>query len=171
MESVSRREFLHKGLLGVGATVTFSNSWASVISNKISKPSADVIIELTANKKELEVLNGKRTFFWCYTGRLVKGPKDSLTTLPNSYLGPTISVRTGDRVKIIFKNKVDEKSIIHWHGLDVSHENDGHPHFAVNQGDSYEYEFEVSNRAGMYWYHPHPHGRTGFQVYQGLAGL
>ena len=23
----------------------------------------------------------------------------------------------------------------------------------------------------MYWYHPHPHGRTGFQVYQGLAGL
>lgn len=27
------------------------------------------------------------------------------------------------------------------------------------------------NRAGSYWFHPHPHGRTGKQVYFGLAGL
>jgi FtsP/CotA-like multicopper oxidase with cupredoxin domain len=33
------------------------------------------------------------------------------------------------------------------------------------------YDFEVTNRAGTYWYHPHPHMRTGAQVYQGLAGL
>jgi blue copper oxidase len=41
----------------------------------------------------------------------------------------------------------------------------------IPQGDSYLYEFEVKNRAGTYWYHPHPHGRTGPQVYGGLAGL
>ena len=35
----------------------------------------------------------------------------------------------------------------------------------------YVYEFEVLNRAGTYWYHPHPHMRAGAQVYQGLAGL
>jgi FtsP/CotA-like multicopper oxidase with cupredoxin domain len=29
----------------------------------------------------------------------------------------------------------------------------------------------VTNRAGMYRYHPHPHMRTGAQVYQGLAGV
>jgi blue copper oxidase len=29
----------------------------------------------------------------------------------------------------------------------------------------------VINRAGTYWYHPHPHGMTGPQVYGGLAGL
>ena len=33
------------------------------------------------------------------------------------------------------------------------------------------YEFEVKNRAGTYWYHPHPHGQTGHQVYGGMAGL
>ena len=33
------------------------------------------------------------------------------------------------------------------------------------------YDFEVTNRAGTYWYHPHPHMRTGAQVYHGLAGL
>ncbi|MCB0037005.1 MAG: multicopper oxidase domain-containing protein, partial [Anaerolineales bacterium] len=35
----------------------------------------------------------------------------------------------------------------------------------------YIYEFEVTNRAGTYWYHPHPHEQTGAQVYYGLAGL
>ncbi|HKJ27411.1 MAG TPA: multicopper oxidase domain-containing protein, partial [Anaerolineales bacterium] len=29
----------------------------------------------------------------------------------------------------------------------------------------------VLDRAGTYWYHPHPHGRTGPQVYFGVAGL
>jgi FtsP/CotA-like multicopper oxidase with cupredoxin domain len=34
--------------------------------------------------------------------------------------------------------------------------------------------FDVVDRAGLYWYHPHPHGpdggRVGFQSYAGLAG-
>jgi FtsP/CotA-like multicopper oxidase with cupredoxin domain len=48
---------------------------------------------------------------------------------------------------------------------------DGHPRFMIPQGQRYVYEFEVLNRAGTYWYHPHHHTRTGPQVYNGLAGL
>jgi FtsP/CotA-like multicopper oxidase with cupredoxin domain len=48
---------------------------------------------------------------------------------------------------------------------------DGHPSYVIPRGDTYIYEFEVRNRAGTYWYHPHPHGTTGPQVYGGLAGL
>jgi len=48
---------------------------------------------------------------------------------------------------------------------------DGHPRYAIAPGASYEYDFQVINRAGMYWFHPHPHGLTGPQVYYGLAGL
>jgi FtsP/CotA-like multicopper oxidase with cupredoxin domain len=48
---------------------------------------------------------------------------------------------------------------------------DGHPRFIIPHGQSYVYEFEVLNRAGTYWYHPHHHDRTGPQVYNGLAGL
>jgi FtsP/CotA-like multicopper oxidase with cupredoxin domain len=37
-----------------------------------------------------------------------------------------------------------------------------------------EAAFDVVDRAGPYWYHPHPHGpdggRVGFQCYAGLAG-
>jgi FtsP/CotA-like multicopper oxidase with cupredoxin domain len=48
---------------------------------------------------------------------------------------------------------------------------DGHPRLVIPRGATYVYEFEVRNRAGTYWYHPHPHGMTGPQVYGGLAGL
>ena len=33
------------------------------------------------------------------------------------------------------------------------------------------YEFQVIDRAGPYWFHPHPMGRTAEQVVMGLAGL
>jgi len=48
---------------------------------------------------------------------------------------------------------------------------DGHPRLVIPGGETYVYEFEIRNRAGTYWYHPHPHGLTGPQVYGGLAGL
>jgi FtsP/CotA-like multicopper oxidase with cupredoxin domain len=48
---------------------------------------------------------------------------------------------------------------------------DWHPRLAVRQGGEYVYDFQVTSRAGTYWYHPHPHQRTGAQVNQGLAGL
>jgi FtsP/CotA-like multicopper oxidase with cupredoxin domain len=48
---------------------------------------------------------------------------------------------------------------------------DGHPRFAIAPGERYVYDFTVVNRAGSYWFHPHPHGRTGKQIYFGLAGL
>jgi FtsP/CotA-like multicopper oxidase with cupredoxin domain len=47
---------------------------------------------------------------------------------------------------------------------------DGHPDCAVDPGETFVYEFEILNRAGMYFYHPHPHEVTATQVYRGLAG-
>ena len=38
-------------------------------------------------------------------------------------------------------------------------------------GRTYVYEFEVVNRAGTYWYHPHPEPLTGGQVIRGMAGV
>ncbi|MGH9837326.1 MAG: multicopper oxidase domain-containing protein [Blastocatellia bacterium] len=60
---------------------------------------------------------------------------------------------------------------MHWHGLHVAPEMDAHPSLLVAPGQTYVYEFEVTNRAGTYWFHPHPDGRTARQVYNGLAGL
>jgi FtsP/CotA-like multicopper oxidase with cupredoxin domain len=94
-----------------------------------------------------------------------------METLENSYLGPLLHLQRGQKIRVHFNNQIDEESIIPWHGLRVPDTADGHPRHAIHQGQSYDYEFSVLNRAGTYWYHPHPHGRTGPQTYYGLAGL
>jgi FtsP/CotA-like multicopper oxidase with cupredoxin domain len=131
----------------------------------------DVELVLTAAPDEVPLLPGAPTRVWRFGGRLLTGPVDTLETMPGSYLGPIIRLRRGQRVRIRFHNQLEENSIVHWHGMDVPERADGHPRLAIGRGQEYLYEFEVTNRAGMYWYHPHPHMRTGAQVYAGLSGL
>ena len=131
----------------------------------------DVELSLTAARSELNLLPGAPTRVWRFSGRVQRGPESALQVVPGSYLGPVIRLRRGQKVRIRFRNNLAEPSIVHWHGLDVPEAADGHPRLAVAAGREYVYEFEVVNRAGTYWYHPHPHLRTGAQVYQGLAGL
>ncbi len=128
-------------------------------------------IELTAAPGQVPVLPGQATGVLQYTGTVLSGPPSVLEPIPGSYLGPTIRLTRGDHVRIRFRNESGEPSIIHWHGLIVPEAADGHPRDAVPSGADYDYEFTVINRAGTYWYHPHPDLRTGPQVYQGLAGL
>ncbi len=131
----------------------------------------DVELTLTATAGETSILPGRPTEVWRFTGKVTKGPADSLQDMADSYLGPTLRFRRGQRVRIRFTNALPEASIVHWHGLDVPEAADGHPRLAIDPGKEYVYEFQVTNRAGTYWYHPHPHHRTGVQVYRGLAGL
>jgi FtsP/CotA-like multicopper oxidase with cupredoxin domain len=151
------------GALGLDARAMFDSSQ--------SRPSPDVELALTAAPAEMSVLQGAPTRVWRFSGRVVKGAPDTLQVLADSWLGPVIRLERGQRVRIRFRNQLDEPSIVHWHGLDVPELADGHPRLAVSGGREYVYDFEVTNRAGTYWYHPHPHQRTGAQVYQGLAGM
>jgi suppressor of ftsI/bilirubin oxidase len=86
-------------------------------------------------------------------------------------INPLLRVETGANLRVRYWNTLDETSIVHWHGFKVDTNNDGHPHYAVGPGETYDYQFTVSNRAGTYWYHPHPHHLAGKQAYLGLAGL
>jgi FtsP/CotA-like multicopper oxidase with cupredoxin domain len=131
----------------------------------------DVELALTAAPGEIPLLRGTPTHVWRFTGQLIRGPASTLQNLESSYLGPIIHLRRGQRVRLRFRNRLGEPSIVHWHGLDVPELADGHPRLAIAGGAEYVYDFVVTNRAGTYWYHPHPHMRTAAQVYQGLAGL
>ena len=130
----------------------------------------DLILRLVAGSDRMKIWRGGPTAVLRYRGQVVRGRPDALRP-SGSYLGPTLDLRRGERVRVHFENRLDEPSIIHWHGLIVPEAADGHPRFTVEPGGGYTYEFTVRNHAGTYLYHPHPHGRTGFQVYHGLAGL
>lgn len=89
---------------------------------------------------------------------------------PGSILGPTLLVNSGDVINVNLKNNLSETTNIHWHGLVIPANMDGHPENVVQPGASFDYTFTVAQRAGMYWYHPHPDGHTAKQAYLGLAG-
>ena len=175
----NRRQFLKLagygtiGLMTGGLMPFFNQISAGQNQNTISEtefvPDLDITLESQPGK--LSLFPGKPTEVWQYRATVKKGDRNRVIELPRSYLGPIIKVHQGEKVRVRFTNSIPEKSIIHWHGLHVPAIMDGHPRYVVKQGQSYLYEFEVNNRAGTYWYHPHPHGRTGPQVYKGLAGL
>ncbi len=110
---------------------------------------------LTASPGTHDLGGGTITNVWQYNG---------------SMPGPTIVAKKGDVISAVFQNNLPEPSIIHWHGMLVSHANDGQPSQVIPTGATYSYNFPIINRAALNWYHPHPHMMTGEQVYDGLAG-
>ncbi len=114
---------------------------------------------LEASPDEFEIVPGKIT-------------RNLLTYKVGNYVNPILVLRKGESLVPTFVNRTGEESIVHWHGLRVPWRSDGHPLFTVRSGESYCYrEFRVIDRSGTYFYHPHPHGITGYQVYRGLAGI
>lgn len=130
----------------------------------------DVEIDLVCKPSSVAILPGQPTRVQQYVAKLVKGPANTLTELPGSYLGPVLRFQKGQKIRINLHNQLNEVSITHWHGLHVPTEVDGHPMYAIGTGETFVYEFEMLNRASMNIYHPHPHNTTARQVYHGLAG-
>jgi FtsP/CotA-like multicopper oxidase with cupredoxin domain len=144
---------------------------APVILTPLASVPVSLAVDLTAGRATLPIFSGAETPVWRYQPSVREGSAESIQVLSNSYLGPIFRVKQGQRVQVRLKNELPDPTIIHWHGLLIPEEVDGHPRYAIAPGESFEYDFQVINRAGMYWFHPHPHQLTAPQVYYGLAGL
>lgn len=177
MKVLDRRKFIRLGSTGSAVLLSwpFLNA-CEVLSSKKNESSdpdfePDLDIDLTAKESQIPLFQGSSTKVWMFETKINTGADDAIQQLNDSYFGPTLRVRKGQKVRIRFKNQLPEKSIVHWHGMHVPEKYDGHPKDVIENGETYIYEFEIMNRAGTYWFHPHPHGRTGPQVYNGLAGM
>ena len=157
---MKRRDFLRAA--GIGAATVIASpllrarSTATIEGNRLRIPREWTGGGLEAAVTQTEVWPGETT---------------ELFTLGGIWPGPTIRVRRGGTLDVAFTNRLAEPTTIHWHGLIVPPAMDGHPKDAVAPEGSFRYTFDVANRAGTYWYHPHPHERTAAQTYRGMAGL
>ncbi|MDD2759123.1 MAG: multicopper oxidase domain-containing protein [Methylomonas sp.] len=173
--NTGRRRFLQHSALGTALAAFPTVLLAG--SNSIKRTAtvgfkADVEIEFISQPARIPILtNGPATVVQTYSAKLLKGPQQTLQTLPDNYLGPILNFQQGQKVRIFYKNKLSESSIIHWHGLHVPQYSDGHPMYSIEPGEEFVYEFEVVNRAGTSFYHSHSHNLTAEQVYRGLAGM
>lgn len=86
-------------------------------------------------------------------------------------LGPTLRMRRGRSARLTARNRLDSPISAHWHGLHVPGWQDGGPQSLIAPGQELEQKLEIDQPAGTFWYHSHPHGSTGYQVYSGLAGM
>lgn len=111
---------------------------------------------LTAATARLALVPGSTTDVFAYNGQVP---------------GPTLMVREGDRVVVHFRNALAVPTTVHWHGLHIPASADGSPFHPVPPGAQHDYVFTLPRgSAGTYWYHPHPHHETGYQVAKGLYG-
>jgi suppressor of ftsI/bilirubin oxidase len=84
---------------------------------------------------------------------------------------PVVVARRGDHFDAIVENRLPQPTTVHFHGLTLSEAQDGAGFDEIAPGASKALRFDVKNRAGLYWFHPHPHGFTAEQVHAGLVGL
>src|SRR5687768_4219876 len=115
-----------------------------------------VEVHLTASPTRLSLVPGSSTDVYAYNGQVP---------------GPTLQLREGDRVIVHFRNHLPVPTTVHWHGLHIPASSDGSPFHPVAPGAQHDYVFTIlRGAAGTYWYHPHPHHQTGYQVAKGLYG-
>ncbi|MGZ5001530.1 MAG: multicopper oxidase family protein, partial [Methylomonas sp.] len=176
----SRRRFFAKTGAGLMAWATMPG-WLQAMEGMGNMPKMtprkaspnfkpDVEVDLLCKPARVSILPGQTTQVQQYFAKLVKGPANTLTEIPGSYLGPVLRFEKGQKIRINLHNQLGETTVTHWHGLHVPAEQDGHPLYSIDSGESLVYEFEMLNRASMNIYHPHPHDITARQVYHGLAG-
>lgn len=109
---------------------------------------------LIAEVVQTELVPGRVMHAWGFNG---------------SVPGPTIEVNQGDKVRVIFENKLPEMSAVHWHGFEVPMEMDGSVGLGqdpVPPGGRFVYEWEL-HQAGTFFYHSH----FAMQEMMGMLGL
>lgn len=89
-------------------------------------------------------------------------------TINGTLPGPLLRWREGDTVTLRVRNRLDEDTSIHWHGMILPANMDGVPGFSfagIAPDGMYEYRFQVKQH-GTYWYHSH----SGLQEQVGVYG-
>ncbi|MGO2426467.1 MAG: multicopper oxidase family protein [Corynebacterium flavescens] len=113
-----------------------------------------------------------------YSMRLQAGTSSIVPAGPSTtwgingpFLGPTLRLKQGEKLRVDVKNDLPETTSLHWHGMRVPADADGGPHSEIAPGETWSPEWTVDQPAATLWYHPHPHGKTESHVYKGLGGF
>lgn len=122
---------------------------------------SDTALTLKAQAAKFPILDGRASPFLLY----------ETSDAGKSYQNPIFRIKRGSRFTATLQNGLNESTIIHWHGLHLPANMDGHPNDSIAPGQNYPYAFAVTNRGGTYWYHSHADQLTAEQAYGGLASF
>lgn len=159
-----RRDFIKLSALAYAASAlpmwsriaVAAENFPALAIPPLIEPDAQGNIQLAIKQGVSQFVPGKKTTTWGYNGDL---------------LGPALSLKNGQSVSINIANQLPDETTVHWHGLEISGEQDGGPQAIIASGASRQVNFTINQPEATCWFHPHTHGKTGYQVAMGLAGL
>ncbi len=147
----SRRSLLKS--LGAGALLAGTGLW---------RPTAWAVNDDTA-------LRGSQFDLWIGEAPVnFSGTPRTAMTINGGIPGPLLRWREGDTVTIRVRNRLQQDTSIHWHGIILPANMDGVPGLSfagIAPGGLYEYRFTLQQN-GTYWYHSH----SGLQEQAGVYG-
>ena len=158
--TLSRRRFL------AGSTALLGASYVRPVWSKTTPPALPIPTLIDGTKGEpidLRIRRGEWSF--------KPGVKTPTLGINQDYLGPTIRTRRNSELNLNYQNTLNEGVSIHGHGLHVPGDVDGGPQLEMAPGDRWQPSLSIVQPAATCWYHSHTHGKTGHQVYSGLAGM
>lgn len=171
MSMYSRRQFLTQ-VGALGAAVASPGAWAA--SGESPGLSTDGALRLEAEAAGFANplrLPGSSGLFGVLPGQRTPILAYAVESGGKKFINPALLARQGDQMRVKLINRIDQPTVIHWHGLSVDSRNDGNGLHVVAPGQRMDYAFTVQDRSSMYWYHPHAHGFIPRQAYHGLASL
>ena len=145
-------------------------------------------LRVTAETTRSSIAGKEYDRMFIYKTELVGGTGRKKEGTTSSYVGAQWSVQPGDTLTIDYVNslgparfapfgeetqEVPQPINLHTHGLTVSPSgNSDNVLLSIPQGRSNRFVIKIPRTQdhGLYWYHPHIHGATDEQVYNGLAG-
>ncbi|MEB2399947.1 copper resistance system multicopper oxidase [Parapusillimonas sp. JC17] len=157
LPAVPRRRFV-QGLVAGGVLLGLS-PFARATGMQSGGTSTGSAAVLTGTQFNLEIGESPVNF---------TGSPRMATTVNGSLPAPTLRWREGDTITIRVKNRLNETTSIHWHGIILPFQMDGVPGISftgIPPGETFTYRFKVQ-QSGTYWYHSH----SGMQEATGVYG-
>lgn len=136
-------------------------AWAKAAPSRLPIPA--IVDGTNGEPIDLQIRSGEWSF--------KPGVKTPTLGFNQDYLGPTIRTRQNSKLNLHYQNSLTEGVAVHGHGLHVPGNVDGGPQLEMAPGDHWQPALSIVQPAATCWYHSHTHGKTGHQVYRGLAGM
>lgn len=163
--SCSRRQFIQ---LSAGVALA---SGAMPFAARAAAPLGDTplpIPPLIESRRGQPLFLTLQRSHWSFSGNSNKVPVWGFNGM---YLGPTVRVYSGDDVKLIYSNRLNEPVSMTVSGLQVPGALMGGAPRMMSAGADWAPVLPIRQGAGTLWYHANTPNRMAPHVYNGLAGM
>lgn len=159
--SFSRRQFIQLSGAAACAGALPLNAQAAVAETPLPVP------PLIESRRGQPLFLTLQRSHWAF----VTGSKSPVWGLNGMYLGPTVRVWSGDDVKLIYSNRLNEPVSMTISGLQLPGALMGGAPRLMSPGADWAPVLPIRQAAATCWYHANTPNRMAPHVYNGLAGM